>query len=150
MEKCNSTIFEKLLEYLTPEVSNILYKIPAIKKDVIEEIRLKNNKPILIYCNGSNYFVSETGELIEDEKNPVYITSEQLQKTFQIISNYSVYAFEEEIKSGFITLKGGHRVGLAGKVVYGPNGIETIRNISSLNIRIDFNLFTMRLLYKKI
>ena len=136
MEKCNSTIFDKLLEYLTPEVSNILYKIPAIKKDVIEEIRLKNNKPILIYCNGSNYFVSETGELIEDEKNPVYITSEQLQKTFQIISNYSVYAFEEEIKSGFITLKGGHRVGLAGKVVYGPNGIETIRNISSLNIRI--------------
>ena len=53
-----------------------------------------------------------------------------------MISNYSVYAFEEEIKNGFITLKGGHRVGLGGKVLYGVNGIETIKDISSLNIRI--------------
>jgi len=136
MEKCNSFVFNNLLEYLVPDVSNILYKISDTKKDVVEEIRLKNNKPILIYYNGSDYFVSKTGQLIKDQKESIYITKEQLQKTFQIISNYSVYAFEEEIKSGFITLKGGHRVGLAGKVIYGPNGIETIRNISSLNIRI--------------
>ena len=136
MAKYDSTIFDKVLEYLTPEVSNILYKISTMKKNVIEEIRLKNNKPILVYCNGSDYFISKTGELIKDNNDALIIKSDQLQKTFQIISNYSVYAFEEEIKSGFITLKGGHRVGLAGKVVYGRNGIETIRSISSLNIRI--------------
>ncbi|WP_077367698.1 stage III sporulation protein AA [Anaerosalibacter sp. Marseille-P3206] len=136
MEKCNSMVFDKLLEYLVPDISNILYKISDKKKDAIEEIRLKNNMPIIICCNGFDYFVSETGQFIKDYKESVYITKEQLQKTFQIISNYSVYAFEEEIKSGFITLKGGHRVGLAGKVVYGPNGIETIKNISSLNLRI--------------
>jgi len=40
-----------------------------------------------------------------------------------------VYAFEEEIKNGFITLKGGHRVGIGGKVLYGKNGVEKIKNI---------------------
>ena len=61
---------------------------------------------------------------------------EYIHKTFQLISNYSIYAFQEEIKNGFITLRGGHRVGIGGKVLYGNMGIETIRNISSLNIRI--------------
>ena len=64
------------------------------------------------------------------------IKREYIQKTFKLISNYSIYAFEEEIKNGFITLKGGHRVGIAGKVIYGAKGIDTIRDISSLNIRI--------------
>ena len=136
MDTYDNKNFDMVLEYITPEVSSVLHKISSFKKSIIEEIRLKNNKPLLVCCNGNDYFVSKAGELKEDNHNALIITSYQLQNTFQIISNYSVYAFEEEIKSGFITLKGGHRVGIAGKVIYGMDGIETIRNISSLNIRI--------------
>ena len=53
------------------------------------------------------------------------------------ISNYSLYAFEEEIKQGYITLKGGHRIGLAGECVISNGEVRTIKNISSLNIRIS-------------
>lgn len=136
MNRHYSSIFDKMLEYLAPEIRNILYKIPSAKKSVIEEVRLRNDKPILIYCEGLDYFVSNTGVLTKEPMEAICISVEQLQNTFQIISNYSVYAFEEEIKNGFITIKGGHRVGLAGKVVYGANGIETLKQISSLNIRI--------------
>ncbi len=71
------------------------------------------------------------------ERDGILVQSNHIYKTFQLISNYSIYAFQEEIRNGFITLKGGHRVGgVGGKVLYGNNGIETIKNISSLNIRI--------------
>ena len=49
--------------------------------------------------------------------------------------DYSIYAYQEEISQGFLTLQGGHRVGLAGKVVMEGSTIKTIKNISFLNIR---------------
>ena len=53
------------------------------------------------------------------------------------ISNFSLYAYEEEIKQGYLTIKGGHRVGLAGECVVANNEVKTIKNISSINIRIS-------------
>lgn len=129
-------IYDNVLEYICIELSHVLGKIQPRYKKNIEEIRLRTGMPLNVYLQGTNYFVSPDGELVNNKAEAILITSEYIRKTFQLISNYSVYAFQEEIKNGFITLKGGHRVGLGGKVLYGNNGIETIRNISSLNIRI--------------
>ena len=54
----------------------------------------------------------------------------------QKISNYSLYAYEEDIRQGFITIKGGHRIGIAGECVMENGKVKTIRNISSVNVRI--------------
>lgn len=43
------------------------------------------------------------------------VTREALKETLDYMSSYSLYAFEEEIKQGFITIQGGHRIGIAGK-----------------------------------
>ena len=129
-------IYENVLEYICLELSQILNNIPIEYQVDIEEIRLRNGKPINIYLKGKDYFVTQGGSLTKNMEEGVLVKREYINKTFQLISNYSVYAFEEEIKNGFITLKGGHRVGIGGKVLYGARGIETIRNISSLNIRI--------------
>ena len=129
-------IYENVLEYICLELSQILKNIPIEYQINIEEIRLRNGKPINIYCKGKDYFVTQSGSLTKNMEEGVLVKREHINKTFQLISNYSIYAFEEEIKNGFITLKGGHRVGIGGKVLYGTKGIETIRNISSLNIRI--------------
>lgn len=136
MDKNEINIFNYVMEYLDPEVSNILIKIPNIEKEVAEEIRLRNGRPLMIYAKGKDFYINKTGKLSELSADGFIIRSEHINRTFKLISNYSVYAFEEEIKNGFITLKGGHRVGISGKTVYGKNGLETIKNISSLNIRI--------------
>ena len=52
------------------------------------------------------------------------------------ISRHSLYAFEEEVKQGFLTIQGGHRIGLAGKAILDERGIRTIKYISFLNIRL--------------
>ena len=136
MDAKEMKVYSDVLEYICLELSEILRNISLKYQIDIEEIRLRNGKPINIYLKGKDYFINRDGDLVKDLDNAVLINKEHINKTFQLISNYSVYAFEEEIKNGFITLKGGHRVGIGGKILYGDKGIENIRNISSLNIRI--------------
>src|SRR5690554_4806006 len=128
--------YENVLNHICLELRKILKKIPTEAKANIEEIRLRSGKPINVYLKGKDYFVAQDGILTEKAERSVLVNEKHISDTFQLVSNYSVYAFEEEIKNGFITLRGGHRVGIGGKVLYGINGIETIRDISSLNIRI--------------
>lgn len=95
-----------------------------LRDNTLQEIRLKIEKPIIITLSKGEVVLS-------------YILSrEDIKYILQRISNYSLYAYEEEIRQGFITIRGGHRVGLAGECVMENGKVKTIRNISSLNIRI--------------
>ncbi|AAK80052.1 stage III sporulation protein AA [Clostridium acetobutylicum] len=90
----------------------------------LQEIRIKVNKPLIIQI-GKKEIISN------------YIaTKEDLKKTFNVMSGYSIYSVEDELRQGYITIKGGHRVGICGDCVLEENKIKTIKNISSLNIRI--------------
>ncbi len=55
----------------------------------------------------------------------------------EYMSNYSLYAFEEELKQGFLTVQGGHRIGIAGKTILDESGIKTMKYISFINIRLS-------------
>lgn len=136
MSRDEALIFDDLLQYISPEISDILFKISKTEKKYIEEIRLRNNLPLMVWCKGEDYYVTKNGYLTEDSGSGFILNKKEVFQTFQLVSNYSVYAFEEEIRNGFITLKGGHRVGIAGKTIYDSNGVETIKDISSLNIRV--------------
>lgn len=112
---------ERYFNIFPPKIISMLSRY---KDDGIQEIRLKINKPIIIYTNKKEIV------LYYD------ITKEDIKYILQRISNYSIYAYEEEIKQGFITLKGGHRIGIAGECVMENNKVKTIKNIASINIRI--------------
>lgn len=60
-----------------------------------------------------------------------------LKEMLEYISGYSLYAFEEEISQGFLTIPGGHRVGVAGQVVMEAGKVKNIRNVSFINIRVS-------------
>lgn len=136
MDEKEIGIYEKILEYINLETSHILRKIPNEYKEKVEEIRLRNGLPLNIYCMNTDYYVTRDSSLTKNKIKGKIINNKDIIKTFQLISNYSIYAFEEEIKNGFVTLKGGHRVGIGGQVLYDSKGIQKIKNISSLNIRI--------------
>ncbi|MDA8442542.1 MAG: stage III sporulation protein AA, partial [Peptococcaceae bacterium] len=65
------------------------------------------------------------------------VTHEQVLTSLEIMTRSSIYAWEEELRNGFLTLKGGHRVGLSGKVVLDKGAVKAIRYVSSLNIRVS-------------
>lgn len=113
---------EEILKVLPLRIIQELKKI--VSKEKIQEIRIKVNKPIIINLNDK--------EVILKYETTINDIKEILVK----ISNYSLYAYEEELKQGYITIKGGHRIGIAGECVIVDGKVRTIRNISSLNIRI--------------
>lgn len=114
--------YEEVYKMLPDAIKNNVKEFLVLEE--VQEIRIKIGKPIIIV-------------LSFQEKILDYIaTKDDLRYMISKISNYSLYAFEEEIKQGYITLKGGHRVGLAGECVISKGEVRTIKNISSLNIRI--------------
>ncbi len=112
----------EIFKLLPGSVIDNIAKVGDINK--IQEIRFRINKPLIFQLNKREYI------------SDLIISKEQISGILQRISNYSIYAFEEDIKQGFITFNGGHRIGLCGECVVEDRRIKTIKNISSLNIRI--------------
>ncbi|MDY3919621.1 MAG: stage III sporulation protein AA [Candidatus Limivivens sp.] len=126
---------DEFLKIFSMEIRSVLKRIPVDYED-IQEIRLRACQPMLVVCGGREYFVTEEGVLTEDEQKGYQISKEELMATMEYIGNYSLYAYEEELKQGFLTVKGGHRVGVAGKIVMEGNRIQSIKYISFLNVRL--------------
>lgn len=119
---------------------NIRRELEEIKEDGLNEIRLRTDKPIILTLNGEEYFLSK-GRLVKENTQDSYVVKEaDIKETMEYITNYSLYAFQDELKKGFITVSGGHRVGICGKVIYENESIRTIRNIQSLNIRVSHQI----------
>ena len=117
---------------------NLREKIRNIKGENIEEIRLRINKPLIINGNQRDYFYNEKNKNLDMNMDNAYVvTKEDIEQTFQIICKYSIHSFMDDIKKGFITLRGGHRVGIVGKAIVEEGKVENIKHISSLNIRIS-------------
>ena len=115
---------EILLSFLPKNISNQISKIPPNQLKEIEEIRVRVNRPIEIAACGVVMFL------------PYTVQSEDAEHLLNKISQFSLYALEEELKRGYITIAGGHRVGLAGKLILENGVVKAIRDISSFNIRI--------------
>lgn len=128
--------FESVISRLDIKLENILKNIPTSHKKTIEEIRLRVDRPLMIEAFGNDYFVKENGKLTQHINESFIVKKEIIKKTFERLCEYSVYSVQNELINGFITIKGGHRIGIGGKVIYKDKNISTIKDISSLNIRI--------------
>lgn len=113
---------KEILNILSKDIYGEIYRLENLKN--IQEIRLNIDKPIIVLSNNK--------EIILNYK----VLDRDLKAIMQKISNYSLYAFEEEIRQGYITIEGGHRIGLSGQCVMEKGTVKTIKNISSMNIRV--------------
>ena len=126
---------EELLKIFSLKLRTILGKL-TLDFDLMQEIRLRMNAPLLIIYGNKEAFLSEEARLVEDPSKAVIITKNEIRETMEYISNYSLYAFEEEIRQGFITISGGHRIGIAGKIIIEDGVIKGMKHISFINIRL--------------
>jgi stage III sporulation protein AA len=125
---------DELLKIFSLKLRTILGKL-TIDYDRLQEIRLRMNAPLLIIYGNKEAFISEEAKLVEDPSRAVLITKNEIRETMEYISNYSLYAFEEEIRQGFITINGGHRIGIAGKTIIEDDVVKGMKHISFINIR---------------
>ncbi|HHV28595.1 stage III sporulation protein AA [Acetivibrio mesophilus] len=129
--------FEKdILRMICPQIREVLKRIAVTELMTAEEIRLRANKPLMVQSKMGSFFVNLDGKLTTSRINLFYVSQEQIIKTLELISENSIYAFQDEIRNGFLTIRGGHRVGIAGRVVLNGDIIKNIKDVSGLNIRI--------------
>ena len=135
-KRFNKTYFE-VITYLPKRLQCLLRVLPPKIIDNLTEIRLRSGRPVTLTVNGQNLFLSNSGNICYLYQNGLLtITTEEIADTFSAICDYSVYAFSEQIKEGFVTLKNGCRIGISGTAVYENGEFARFKNISSLNFRI--------------
>lgn len=128
--------FDEASQALSDRLYKTVYKFPKELKSSIQEIRIRAEKPLTLSTGNNILFVDKDSNLSESMENTVTATLEDVVTTFQNVCGYSVYSHQNEIKSGFVTMGSGHRVGLCGTAITSHGEITSIRDISSLNIRI--------------
>lgn len=115
-----------ILEYFPNNIRRILFKeINITNYKLLEEIRIRVNRPIILKFNN------------ELKKVDYIISTEDILRIVEYITENSIYSYQKQICEGYITLKGGHRVGISGNVVVENNKVININYIYSLNFRIS-------------
>lgn len=117
---------EEVLQVLPERLRQIVERSVA-DWNTVQEIHIRLGKGIAITANGRKELPNPNGQVV---------SRREFRELMEYISNYSLYAFEEEIKKGFLTIPGGHRVGVSGRAVTEDNEVKKLRNISFVNIRI--------------
>ncbi|MDD3862295.1 MAG: hypothetical protein PHV79_00350 [Clostridia bacterium] len=118
-----------------------IYKILTTKIDYskINEIRIRDARPITVFYGGQASFLSHFG-LSNSLDNAIIASKKMIEEIIFKASEFSIYSVNEELKQGFLVLDGGERIGVCGTVVIENNLIKTITNFTSVNIRIPHEI----------
>lgn len=126
---------------LFPEAMRGMWNMAAMQMEQMQEIRLRTGQPVILYMRQKEWFLGEDGRFTSDKKEAHCMSAGEMESIVQHMCKYSLYAFEDEIRQGFMTVPGGHRIGMAGQVVLeGDGSIRNIKYISYMNIRISHEI----------
>lgn len=112
------------------------------EEEKIREIRLRIDRPVLVSQADGIFYLDEQGNFTVHKDRGHRSGQRELEALLMHICHDSPYAFEDELRQGFITVPGGHRVGVAGQAVLEADGsIRTIKHIRYINIRVAHQIF---------
>lgn len=126
---------EQIVRFFSNPLREILQR-SKLSFETVYEIRLRVKKPLILLTNQGERFLDGQGRLVSEWKEAYQVTAADLLETLEILSGYSLYAYEEELRQGFFTVPGGHRVGVAGRAVLAGQSVEGLRDISCVNLRL--------------
>lgn len=129
------------LLYIFPGYLRNFFKEVVDEYGEIEEIRLRLSKPAIVKLHGKEKFLDGQGKLTDWETGAYRTSDKEMLDIINQICHDSIYAYEDEVKQGFLTVPGGHRIGLAGQAVVEEDGrVRTMKHIASLNIRVSHEI----------
>ncbi len=126
----------EVTKYMPKDIKQMLDGLPSKTLEGIEEVRLRQGKPVMLYGDEKEYLLGVNGQFTTDVKNSYICTYEDIKSSVNLITNYSLYSYEDDIRNGFVTVDGGHRVGICGKAVLEGGRVRTFKDISFINYRV--------------
>ena len=119
------------LSYMPPNLKSKLLSIP--QEDLLE-IRLRRNKPVILHYTYGRFYLGEDCTITTSRERALIATHHDISHALETAFEFSLYAHEDELSEGFITIKGGHRIGICGEYRFGK--FRSLTDITSLNYRI--------------
>ena len=113
---------KNVLKILPEKIKEKILKYSCTEN--ITEIRLRNSKYMYIYYG------------IKEVKTNIKIEKQDLITILKNVSLNSIYSVQQDLNNGYITIEGGHRIGVVGECILQDSKIINIKNIYSLNIRV--------------
>jgi len=117
--------YDRVIRFLPCEIRNMARKLTADMRRDTEEIRLRTGQCPTVLLAGKEMQISS-------EK----VGRRDIDSVLEIATKASSYAVRQAVCAGYITIDGGHRIGICGEAVYESGKMLGFREISSLNIRI--------------
>ncbi len=128
---------DKIKREILPKIEkNASQSLSACDFNNLYEIRFRAQRPVMLYYSHGSFYLKRNGGVCKNENDALFYSQKEISSLVSAFCKSSVYAYENEIKEGFITINGGHRVGISGKAVTNENGIKNIIRFSGVNIRI--------------
>lgn len=118
--------FDQAVGLLPSGLRQLACAVPRAERVIAEELRLRVGYPMSITLPEGEMHLPES---------PV-ITSNDLHAVLEIATKASAHTALERVRQGFVTVRGGHRLGLCGSIVCKDGSIHNMQYISSLNVRI--------------
>lgn len=126
-----------LSNILPKEICSNIFKRLDIEK--LYELRFRSERPVTVNYNGKYYFLSPEG--VSDSPQNSYVSKRGFVNDIVVrASEHSLYAVNDRICGGFLTIEGGIRIGITGETVIENNMVKTVKNFNAVNIRIPHEI----------
>ncbi len=131
------TNLQQIFSYLPCWLHEPIDRLSNGEKEQLHEIRLRAEMPVVLTMADGCFFIDFEGHLHNCRQNQTLVcTKADLDQTVRMICEFSIHTYQRELTKGYITLPGGHRVGIASTAVVKENEITSVKEISSVNIRV--------------
>ena len=130
---------EKLLQaagILPDWLQKALSQLGGRERAGVQEIRLRTNRPVQVVTGGGSVFYGERGWSALPQRGARVVEKSEVTDVFRLACGYSVHTHRDEISQGYVTVPGGHRVGVCGTAVWEDGRLKTLRSVSSINVRV--------------
>lgn len=127
-----------ILSCLPPRIRSVLERTRACYASKVQEITLRAERPLCIYCGSERFYADENGSLNDRLEHcaPIAATAAEVQDIFMKLCDYSVYAHQDELAHGYLTAAGGLRVGVCGSAVLKDGRVANLSHITTLSFRV--------------
>lgn len=127
----------EILPVLPLSIRRLVSALPCPVLDGVEEIRIRQGKPLVIGLSSGDIFLNAEGKAVRQAAEAYVVTASDMENLVNLLSGSSLYALEEELRTGFITLPGGHRAGITGRAVLDGGKVRTLKYLSCCNLRVS-------------
>lgn len=127
MTKDNSVSrFDEAVMLLPPILRKDTRQLTKEQRSIAEEIRLRKGRPLTVLLPDG-----------ETEIGCEPINREHIDSLMDIATRVSAHSYKESVKNGYITARGGYRIGLCGTTIVKNGEVDGFRELTSVSIRIS-------------